>query len=160
MNCCGCSVAKSCLTLCDPMDCSLPGFPVLHYLLELAQTHVHWVGDPTIHPTISSSVAPISSCPQSFPASGFSNELALRIGWPKYSSFSFNISLSSEYSGLTSFRIDWLDLLAVQGTLKSLLQAPQFKSINSFAFSHLYGPSLTSIHDYWKNHSFNYMDLC
>ena len=73
--------------------------------------------------TISSSVVPFSSCPQSFPASGFfSNESALRIRWPKYWSFSFNISPSNVYPGLISFRVDWLDLLAVQGTLKSLLQ--------------------------------------
>ena len=74
------------------------------------------------HPTISSSVVPFSSCPQSFPASESSNELALHIRWPKYWSFSFSISPSSEYSGLISFRMDWLDLLAVQGTLKSLPQ--------------------------------------
>ena len=81
----------------------------------------------------------------------FSNESALCIRWPK--DWSFSISLSSEYSGLISFRMDWLDLLAIQGTLKSLLQ--QFKSINSSALSFLYGPTLTSIHDYWKNHSFD-----
>ena len=74
------------------------------------------------HPTISSSVVPFSSCPQSFPASVFSNESALCIRWPKYWSFSFNISPSNEHPGLISFRMDWLDLLAVQGTLKSLLQ--------------------------------------
>ena len=75
------------------------------------------------HPTISSSVVPFSSCLHSLPASGFfSNELALHIRWPKYWSYSFSISPSNEYSGLISFRIDWLDLLAVQGTLKSLLQ--------------------------------------
>ena len=74
------------------------------------------------HPTLSSSVGPFSSCPQSFPASRSSNESALHIRWPKYWSFSFSISPSNEYSGLISFRMDWLDLLAVQGTLKSLLQ--------------------------------------
>ena len=89
----------------------------------------------------------------------FSTESVLCIRWPKYWSFSFRISLSYEYSGLISFRMDWLDLLAVQGTLKSLLQ-PQVKSINSSSLSFLYCPALTSIHDYWKNHSFNYMDLC
>ena len=83
----------------------------------------------------------------------FSNESALHIRWPKYWSFSFNISPSNEYSGLISFRMEWLDLLAVQGTLKSLLQHhTQFKSINSSALSFLYSPTLTSIHDYWKNH--------
>ena len=74
------------------------------------------------HPTISSSVVPFSSCPQSFPASGSFQMSALRIRWPKYWSFSFNISPSNEHPGLVSFRMDWLDLLAVQGTLKSLLQ--------------------------------------
>ena len=77
----------------------------------------------------------------------FSNDSALRIRWPKYWSFSFNLSPSSEHSGLISFWTDWLDLLAVQGTLKSLLQQPQFKSINSSALSFLYSPTLTSIHD-------------
>ena len=80
----------------------------------------------------------------------FSNELALHIRWPKYWSFSFSVSPSIEYSGLISFRIN---LHAVQGTLKSL--QPQFKSINSLALSFLYSPPLTSIHDYWKNHSFD-----
>ena len=82
----------------------------------------------------------------------FSNESALHIRWPKYS-FSFNISPSSEHSGLISFRMDWLDLLAVQGTLQESSPTPQFKSINSSALSFLYSPILTSVHDYWKNHS-------
>ena len=89
----------------------------------------------------------------------FSNESALCIRWPKYWSFSFNISPSKEYSGLISFRIDWFDLLAVQGT-EEPSPAPQFKSINSSVLNLLYGPTLTSIHDYWKNHSFDYMNLC
>ena len=82
----------------------------------------------------------------------FSNESALLIRWPKYWSFSFNISPSNEHQGLIFFRMDWLDLLAVQGTLKSS-PTPQFKSINSSSLSFLYSPTLTSIHDYWKNHS-------
>ena len=81
----------------------------------------------------------------------FSNESALHIRWPKCWSFSFSISPSNEYSRLISFRIDWLDLLAVQGTLQSLLQTPLFKSINFLVLSFLYSPTLTSIHDYWKN---------
>ena len=81
----------------------------------------------------------------------FFNVSILRIRWPNYWSLSFSISPSNEYSGLISFRIDWFDLLAVQGILKSLLLS---------ALSFLYGPTLTSIHDYWKNHSFDYMDLC
>ena len=100
------------------MDCSTPGCPVLHYLLEFAQTHVHRVGDAiqTSHPL--SSPSPL---PSVFPIIRvFSNELGLLIGWPKYRSFSF--SPSNDYSGLISFRIDWFDLLAVQRTLKSLLQ--------------------------------------
>ena len=92
---------------------------------------------------------PLLLLPSIFPSiKVFSNESALRIRWPKYWSFSFNISPSSEHSGLTSFRMDWLDLLAVQGILKSS-PAPQFKSINS-ALSFPYSPTLTSIHDYYK----------
>ena len=89
----------------------------------------------------------------------FSNESALHIRWPKYWSFSFSISPSNEYSGLISFRMDWFDLPAGQGTQESS-PIPQFKSINSSALSFLYSPPLTSIHDYWKNHSFDQMDLC
>ena len=88
----------------------------------------------------------------------FSNESALRIRWPKYWNFSFSISPSSEYSRVISFRINWFDLLAVQGVLQSSLA--QLESINSSALSHLYGPSLTSIYDYWKKHSFVYTNLC
>ena len=118
------SVAQLCLTLCDPMDCSTPGLPVHHHLLEFAQTHVHRVGD-TIQPSHSLS----SPSPSIFPSIRvFSNELVLRIRWPKYWSFSFSISPSNEYSGLISFRMDWLDLLAVQGTLKSLLQRHSSKA--------------------------------
>ena len=102
--CCCCSVTKSCPTLCDPMDCSTRGFPVLYCLSELPQTHVHCL--PSVFPSIKV----------------FSNESALHIRWPKFWSFSFSVSPSNEYSGLISFRIVWLDLLAVQGTLKSLLQ--------------------------------------
>ena len=85
----------------------------------------------------------------------FSNESVLCIRWSKYWSFSFNISPSNEYSGLISFRMDWMDLSAVQGTFKSLSPTPQFKSISSSALSFLYSPTLTCIHDYWKNHSFD-----
>ena len=87
-----------------------------------------------------------------------SNESVLHIRWPKYWSFSFSISPSNEYSGLTSFRMGWLDLLAVQGTLKSIQH--QFKIIISSVLSFLHSPTLTSIHDYWKKHSFDWMDLC
>ena len=99
------------------MDCSMPGFPVHHQLLELTQTHVHQVGD-AIQP--SHPLSPLL-LPAIFPRIRvFSSESVLRIRWPKYWSFSFSISPSNEYSGLISFRMHWLDLLAVQGTLKSL----------------------------------------
>ena len=114
------SVTQSCPALFNPMDCSMPGLPVHHQLLELIQTHVHRVGD-AIQP--SHPLRPLLLLPLIFPSIRvFSNESTLRIRWPKYWSFSFSISLSNEYSGLISFRMDWLDLLAVQGTLKSLLQ--------------------------------------
>ena len=106
------SVAKSCLILCGPMDYSTPGFPVHHQLLEPVQTHVHWAD--AIQPS-----HPLSS-PSPPGIRVFSNETALRIRWTKY--WSFSISPSNGYSGLISFRMDWLDLLAVQGTLKNLLQ--------------------------------------
>ena len=103
---------------------------------------------------------PLLLLPSIFPSiSVFSNELALHIRWPKYWSFSFSTSPSNEYSGLISFRIDWFDLLAVQGILKSSSPTPQFKSINFSVLRFLYGPTLTSIHDYLKNHSFDYSDL-
>ena len=96
---------------------------------------------------------PLLLLPSIFPSIRVpSNESVLRIRWPKYWSFSFSISPSNEYSGLISFRIDWLDLLAVQGTLKNLLQH-WFKSTNSSVLSFLYSPTLTSIHNYWKNDS-------
>ena len=104
-------IAQSCPTLCNPMDCSTPGLPVLRQLLEFTQTCVHWVGDP-IQPS-----HPLSSplrLPSIFPSIRvFSNESALCIRWPTYWSFSFNISPSNKHPGLISFRMDWLDLLAV-----------------------------------------------
>ena len=119
-----CSVTKSCLTLCDPTDCSMPGFPVFHYLPEFAHTHVHRVGDANhlilCHPLLLPSVLPSIRV--------FSSELTLCVRWPKYWSFSFNISPSNEYSGLISFRMNWLDLLTVQGTLKSLFQHHSLKA--------------------------------
>ena len=109
IHCC-CSVPQSCLTLCDPMDCSMPGFPVHHQLPEPAQTHVHHIGD-AIQPSypLSSLLLPSSIFPS---IREFSHELVLHIRCPKYWSFGFSISPSNEYSGLISFRMDWLDLLA------------------------------------------------
>ena len=99
---------------------------------------------------------PLLLLPSIFPSiKDFSNKSALCISWPKYWSFSFSISPSNEYSELISFRIDWFDFLAVQETLKSFSPLAQFKSINSSALSFLYSPTLTSIYDYWKNHSFD-----
>ena len=113
------SVARSCLTLCDPMNCSAPGLPVHHQLPEFTQIHVHWVGD-AIQPS-----HPLSSLlllPSIFRSiQVFSNESPLQIRWLKYWRLSFSISPSNEHPGLI-FRMDWLDLLAIQGTLKSLLQ--------------------------------------
>ena len=121
------SVAQSCLTLCYSMDCSMPGLLVHHQLPGAYSNSCslsRWW-----HLTISSSVIPFSSPTSIFPSTRvFSNEWVLHIRWPKYWSFSFSISPSNEYSGLISFRIDWLDLLAVQGTLKRLLQHHSSKS--------------------------------
>ena len=117
-----CSVTKSCPTICDPMDCSTSGSPVLHWVCSNSCPLSWWC-----HPSISPSVVPFS-CPQSFPASVFWNEVALRIRWPKYWSFNFSVSPSNECSGLISFRIDWFDLQANQGTLKSLLQSHSWKA--------------------------------
>ena len=118
---CCCSIAQSCPTLCDPMDCSTPVSSVLQCLLEFGSNSCplsRWY-----YPTISSFTASFLLLPSIFPSIRvFSHASALHIRWPKYWSFSFNISHSSEYSRLISFRIDWLDLLAVQRTLKSLLQ--------------------------------------
>ena len=114
------SVTQSCPTLCDPMNCGTPGLPVHHQLPEFTQTHVHRVSDAIqpSHPL--SSLSPPAPKPSQH--QGFSNESTLRMRWPKNRSFSFSIIPSKEIPGLISFRMDWLDLLAVEGTLKSLLQ--------------------------------------
>ena len=121
------SVAQLYPTLYDTMDCSVPGCPVHHQLPEFAQIHVHCVGDaiqpshPPLSPLFLLSIFPNIRV--------FSNELVLHIRWPKYWSFIFSISPSNEYSGMISFRIDWFDLPAVQGTLKSLLQYHSSKAL-------------------------------
>ena len=115
---CCCSISKSYPTPWDPKDCSTPGFPVLHSLLELAKFVFTESGMPSNHLIL---CLPLLLLPSIFPTIKiFSDELAVHIRWPKY--WSFSISPSNEYSGLIFFRIDWFDLLAVQGTLKSLLQ--------------------------------------
>ena len=144
------SVAQLCPTLCDPMDCSAPGFPVHHQLPEFTQTHVHWVGD-AIQPS-----HPLSSpCPPTFNLFHHQGLFKWVSSWhqvAKVLEFQLQLQSFQRTPGLISFRMDWLDLLVVQGILKSLLQH-RFKSINSLLLSFLYGPTLTSIHDYWKNHS-------
>ena len=151
---CCCSVTKLCLTLCDPVDCSTLGFPaftIFRSLLKLMSTESVM---PNNHLIL---CRPLLLPPSIFPSIRvFSNESVLLIRWLKYWSFSFSISPSNEYSGLISFRMDWLDLLAVQGTLKSLLQHKSSKVLGAQPF---HGPTLTSVQDYWKNHSFDYMDL-
>ena len=151
-----CSVSPLGLTLCDPMGCSMPGFSVIHCLPEFAQLMSIELVMPSNHLIL---CCPIM-LPSVFPSIRvFSNESALRMRWPKYRSYTFSISPSNEYSGSISFRMNWFDLLAVQGTLKSLLQYHSSKSVSYSVLSFLYSPTLTSIHDYWINHTFDYMDL-
>ena len=129
------------------MGCSTPGLPVHHQLLELPQTHVHWVSDASQSSNLLSSPSPAFNLAQHqglFQRVSSSHQVA------KYWSFSFSISPSNEYSGLISFWMNWWDLLAVQGTQESS-PTSQFKSINSSTLSFLYSPTLTSIHKYWRN---------
>ena len=114
------SVAQSCPTLCDPMNCKTPGLPVHHQLPEFTQTHVHESVMPSSHLILCRPLLLLPPIPPSIRV--FSNEAALLMRLPKYWSFSFSISPSNEHPGLICFRRDWLELLAVQGTLKSLLQ--------------------------------------
>ena len=149
-------VAQSCTTLSNLMDSSSPGLPVYRQsrILELMSIESKM---PSNHLILCRPLLPPSIFPN---IRVFSNESALRIRWSKYWSFSFNISPSKEHPGLVSFRMDWLDLLAVQGTLESLFQHHSLKASTSSALSFLYSPNLTFIHVYWKNHSLDYTDLC
>ena len=135
-----------------PHGCSTPDFcvhPNSRSLLELISIVSVM---PSNHLIL---CCPLLLPPSIFPSIRvFSNELVLHIRWPKDWSFSFSINSSNDYSGLISFRMDWLDLHAVQGTLKSSA-TPQFRSINSSVLNFLYSPTHTFIHDYWKNHSFD-----
>ena len=150
-----CSVAQSCLTFCSPLDWSMPRSIILHYLFELAQTHVHWIDDAiqASHPLLFPS-PPVFNLPQhqSFPMS--------QLFAPGGQSFSFSISPSNEYTGLVSLRIDWYDLLTVQGILKSLLQHHSSKASilwhSTFVIVQLLNPYMTTR----KNHSFDKMGLC
>ena len=137
------------------MNCSMPGFPVQHQLPELTQTHVHQVSD-AIQPSHLLAPSLLASIFPNFKV--FCNDSVLPIRWPKYWNFSFSISPSNEYLGLISFRMNWLDLLAVQGTQESS-PTPHFKRINSSALSFLYSLTLTPKHDYWKKHSLDEMDI-
>ena len=146
------SVAQLCPTLCNPMEYSTPGFSVLHISWSLLRFMSIESVMPSNHLIL---CCPLLFLPSIFPSIRvFSKETVLPIRWPNYWIFSFSISPSNEYSRLISFRIDWFDLLAVQGTLESS-PTPQFKSTDSSVLSFLYGPTLTSIHDYWKNQIFD-----
>ena len=151
------SVVQSCPTLCNPMNCSTPGLPVHHQHLEFTQTHVHRVSDAIHHLILCRPLLLLPPIPPSIRV--FSSESALCIRWPKYWSLSFNISPSKEHPGLISFRMDWLDL-TVQGTLKSLFQHHSSKASILQCSAFFYGPTLTSIHDHWKNYSFDWTDFC
>ena len=152
------SVAQSFSTLCNPMNCSTPDFPVHHQLPELAQTHVHRVSD-AIQPS-----HPLSSpSPPAFnisPSGLFSQRFSSSHHVAKVLEFQLQHQSSNEYSGLVSFRIDWFDFLAVQRTLKSFLQHYSSKA-SIFQCSAFFMVQLSqSTHDYWKNCSFDYTDLC
>ena len=142
----------SCVSLCNPMDCSTPDLLSITNSQSLLRLIPIESVMPSNHLIFCHPLLLLTSI---FPSIRvFSNESALRIRWLKYWSFSFNISPCNEHPGLISSKMDWLDLLAVQRTLKSPPTA-QFKSNNSLVLSFLYSPTLTSIHDYWKNHSFD-----
>ena len=141
------SVSQSCPTLCDPVNRSTPGLPVHHQLPEFTQTHLLRVHD-AIQPSHPSH--PLLLLPPIPPSIRvFSNESTLRVKWPKYWSFSFSIIPSKDIPGLTSFRMAWLQAKG----LSRVFSTPQFKSINSSVLSLLHSPTLTSMHDYWKNRS-------
>ena len=139
------SVTQLCLTLCDPMDCSTPGFPVHHQFPELTQTHVHQVSD---------AIQPSHRHPLLLPPSIFPSESVLCTRWPKYWSFSFSISLFIEFSGLHSFRVDCWISLQPRG-LSRVFSNTTVQKHQFLALTFLNDPTLTSIHDYWKNDSFD-----
>ena len=145
------SVAQSCPTLCDPMNPSMPGLSVHHQLWSLLKLMSIESVMPSNHLILCRPLLLLPPIPPSIRV--FSSESVLPIRWPKYWSFSFNISPSNEYSGLISFGMDWLDLLAAQGTLKSLLQHHSSKASILRRSAFFIAQLLTSIHDYWKYHS-------
>ena len=145
-----CSVAKSSPTLCNPMNCSTPGFPAHHHLLELTQTHVHWVSDAIHHLIL---CHPFSTCTQSFPASGSFpvSRLLASVGQSMGNSVSASV-LSMNIQGRFPLGLTGSISLLFKG-LSRIFSTPHFKSINSSMLSFLYNPTLISIHDYWKSHS-------
>ena len=144
--------------LCHPMDYSTPGLSVSYHLPKFAHVHAHCIGD-AIQP--SHPLTPSSPLPAIFPSiRDFSNESALRIRWPNYWSFSFSFSPSNECSGLIFLKIDCFHLLAVQGSLKSLLQHHSSKASILWALCLLCGLTLIIIHDHWEDRTLGYMDLC
>ena len=139
------------------MDCSTPGLPVHNQLLEF--TKLMFI-ESVMPSNLLILCCPLLLPPSIFPSIRvFSNESFLHIRWPKYWSFSFNISPSNGYSGLTSFKIDWLDLFTVQG-LSRVFSNTTVQKHQLFGAQLFLSPTLTSIHDYWKNHSFDQVDLC
>ena len=136
------------------MDCSIPDFPIHHQLPQLLKLMSIKLVIPSNHLIL---YQPLLLLPSILPSIRvFSRESVLLIRWPKYWRFSLSISPSNEYSGLISFRMDWFYFLPAQGTLQESSPTPQFKSNNySSALRLLYGPTFTSIHDHWKNHSFD-----
>ena len=140
------------------MDCSTPGFPVHHQLPELTQTHVHWTGDAIQRSHPLSPPSPPAFNPSQY--QGLFKWVSSSHQVAKVLEFQLQHQSFQWISGLISFRIVWLDLLAVQGDSQESSPTPQFKSINSSVLSLFYYPALTSLHDYWKNHSFDCTDLC
>ena len=144
------SVAQSCLTLSKPMNCSMPRLSVHHQLQKFPKRMSIKSVMPTSHLILCRPLLLLPPIPPSIRV--FSNKSILHIRWPKYWSFSFGSSPSKEHPGLMSFRMDWLDLLAVQGTLKSLLQHHSSKA-SILRHSAFFTVQLTSIHDHWENHT-------
>ena len=152
------SLSLNCVQFFDSMDCSMPGFPVLHYLPQFAQTHIHWVSDAIqpSHPLLPPSLLVLNLSQHRL----FAKESVLCLRWPKYWSFSSSIILPMNIQGwfplgLTRFLSPWGPRDSEESS-----PAPQFENINSLVISLLYSTTLTSVHDYWKSHSFDYMDLC
>ena len=151
------SVPQSCPTLCDPMNCSMPGFPVPHHFPEFAEVHVHWISD-AIQP--SHPLSPSSSCPQSFPASGsFPVSQLFASGGQNIGASASASALAKSIQGWFPLRLTCLISLIPRNAQESFL-APQLEIIISLVLCCLSCLAVTSIRDHWNNHSFDYMDLC